>query len=313
MGKPVQPALRIIDGYGEINRAKLNAPPSMRKILEASERFAPKYDGWMEGHHRIAKKMLRKYLDTGYVGRGIAELGCGTATLTGGLILAMQQDVHKELAENGELGRPLTFICLDFSEQMLELAKRNITQHLNTLIQVADDQPIPLPQAAFRVEGEGSQNFRQLRYNGIPVIDVLFECKDASQLSEVRDGDKIDTVVLSYVMHWLAGWEGKRETVRKLHEFLPRNGKAGVISLEENPLVIHAELHLDEPDVQEMARLIEEATTVISVEEMRTLFMDAGFAPQDQMALHQSIDIYHTMYGQVYVNGPLEPKPVTTD
>jgi SAM-dependent methyltransferase len=234
MGNPNQPVAvppRRMYGDTRPELRKLMKPPRVETILKASEAFSCYYDEWMKSHHRIAGEMLRKYRYAGHIGRVVTEDGCGTAVLTSMLILARQREIFEKLGKDGKLDEPFTFICLDFSEKMLQLAKANIAECLNAFIPDADMQPIPLDKKfGFGTNEEDKQDLQQLTYNGSPVINVRFACKDASRLKEVPDGDKTETLVLSYVLHWLRGMEGKLKTLQELHEVLPAGSK--LISIE---------------------------------------------------------------------------------
>ncbi|MDD5339953.1 MAG: class I SAM-dependent methyltransferase [Candidatus ainarchaeum sp.] len=300
----VAPLPRIITGTNSGYQKKLNKPPSEETIMRASAAFSEYYDEWMAGHHAIAAGMLRQYHDSGYIGRVVTEVGCGTAVLTSRLILERQREILDELGKNGELSKPLTFICLDFSAQMLLLAKANIAETLGDLIGDLDMQPVRLSRGDFSISpgGNSEQGLQQLLYRGKPVINVRFECKDASRLKEVEDGDKTDTLILSYVMHWFRGLERKLGTLQELHAVLPPGGR--VISIEEYPLVVRCDLHPGDQKIQELGGMIEEATTVVPRPHIRELFIKAGFAAQDEVApdsaIDERIDDYHVMYGNVY-------------
>jgi SAM-dependent methyltransferase len=304
---------RVITGLGtksqmKIYDKKLRNPPSEETIRKTSEAFSGFYDRWMEHHHAIAIDMLGRYHTAGHIGRKVAEIGCGTSRLTSMLMLEMQGKILYELGQKGELDPHLTFICLDFSQQMLALAKINIMTSLSNLMDLVCDENIqrkPLGKDDFRIDEKAER--LQLAYKGKPVINVWLACKDASRLTEVPDGDKTDTVILSYVMYWLRGLEGKLDTLRKLYE-LP-SARLNVISLEEWPLVVRCDLHPEEKRIQQLADMIEEATTVIPMPHMRELFKLAGFSPQEDVAseaaasskLVTPIDDFHRMYGQVFI------------
>ncbi len=276
-------------------KGKLHHPPSKKEIMHAIETFVPRYDKWMGGHYAIARNLVDSYEEGDKMGRGIAEVGCGTAILTSEIILKRMSSIFQDLAQSGVV-EPTTYICLDFSEKMLSVAKANIGKCLARVGGDAEMQSKPLRSEDFKVSDKENDLIR-LSYKNDPVLNVRFACKDASRLQEVKGGNEVDTVLMSYVLYWLQGLQGKIDALKAMHD-LPKLRR--VISIEEYPLVVRVDQHSEDGEVQELGRLIENATTVMHLAHMPELWKEGGFRSLCDSKMVRRIDEYHNMHSWVY-------------
>ncbi|MEW6035421.1 MAG: class I SAM-dependent methyltransferase [Candidatus Micrarchaeota archaeon] len=280
--------------------ARLMKPPTLATVLRATERFAPRYDEWMrESHHPIALEILRNYVAEGHSAGPIAELGCGTGVLSANLMVSMSAEVlstQDSLLQVPKL--PLKFILLDMSEVMLGLARANVRNAMQRLIESMPFVSPGIHPASLHIVDSDDGRKMQLMVRELELLRVRFECRDAKDLREVEDGGEVRTAILSYVMHWIRGSDEKCNVASMLFNTLPPGGR--LISIEESPLVVRTDLHPDDNEVQKLARLIRIAVTVLQIPEISSIFQLTGFHYVPATLMRKRIDEYHDMYGMVF-------------
>jgi SAM-dependent methyltransferase len=276
---------------------RLINPPSLQSVLSATARFAPHYDEWMrESHHPKSIEMLRRYAGRGYLGDTIAEVGCGTGVLTANLMVSISARKLMDIVYGGKDMNAPTFICLDQSGEMLGLAQKNIATNMAEFIASAKLMGPGLKEEDFEIiDGKGEM---ALMYCGRLVAKVLFSLKEAKDISAFEAGERLDTVIIAYVMHWFRGIVEKDEVARKISEILPSTGT--LISIEESPLVVRRDLHPDDLEILAIADMIQEATTPMTISEIHGIFTSNGLAPVPGAFLKKGIDEYHDMYGMAF-------------
>lgn len=284
------------------SESRLRRPPSRREVIQATEKFAPKYDEWMrETHYPKAIEMLRGYWVDGHARCPIAEIGCGTAMLISNLILSMAPSAIIEIASETAPGHdaPLTFLCIDQSDLMLDLARANIGASLQRLI---DMRPMAYPELGakdFRVDTARDGSSMRLLLGESEVLRTIFSAKDARDMVGTGDQSGIQTIILSYVMHWVRGMREKDAVARTMFDILPSGGT--LLSVEEYPLVVRCDQHPGNEEIMDLARSIAMATTPLTIRDIRELFKRARFEIIPQTNPRKPIDDIHDMYGQAYV------------
>jgi glycine/D-amino acid oxidase-like deaminating enzyme len=75
--------------------------------------------------------------------------------------------------------------------------------------------------------------------------------------------------------------------------------------------VVRCDLHPDDPEIQELARLIHRATRVVPLAHIEAIYRHAGFVPVCEADTDVRIDVYHSMYGKVFTKPATDSKPTT--
>ena len=281
----------------------LEKPPTMRRVLKTAEKFAPRYDEWMrESHHPIAHEMLRDYYADRHIEGPIAEVGCGTGVLSANLMLSVCTDMLRtgRAAPPAGDAAPAKFLLLDASRVMIDLARDNVRAVLGSFLSASTFISPGLEKSDFTIVDSPDWASMSLMLRNSEILKVWFACAEAEQIGKVSSdlGLEIRTAVLSYVMHWMRGSDGKLHAAESMFDALPQGGR--LVSLEEWPLVVRCDLHPDDADVQELAKLIRGAVTVLPIPEIEMIFGAAGFIMHAANAARKRIDDYHDMYGRVY-------------
>jgi len=285
------------------SQRRLMKPPSMRTILEATEKFAPRYDEWMrESHHPIALEILRKYSDEGLLDGAIAEVGCGTGVLSANLMRSVSAGLispASPLFRDGEGFKPVDFVLLDLSDVMIDLARANIRDMFERFVEYSFFISPRITGQNLRVNGDGEKVI-SLMLEDRALVRAHFACTEAKNITVVGEefGVTVRTAILAYVMHWMRGMSEKLHVADSVFKALPSGGR--LVSVEESPLVVRCDLHPDDADVQELARLIEKSVTVLQIPDISGIFQMAGFGLVPTSMSRRKIDEYHDMYGMVF-------------
>jgi SAM-dependent methyltransferase len=292
---------------------KLSHPPQRKFVCDVTERFSPLYDEWMsETHYPNMSSILAHYIEAKYVGRKVADIGCGTGVLSS-LFLTRLYSNYVSAVLKGDLPlprSPVILFCVDLSESMLGLAKKNIVGALHKIVRISDQFSSPFSlqrpskeqkpmlgliesqdiskQVHLVVKKEGAQK---------ELINVHFVRGHATTLLYLNEAKDLDTVLVSYVFHWFRGLSEKKEVARLLYEVLRPGGN--FISIEEYPLTVRCDLH-PTPEMLALAALIKKATTVLPMPELYELFEEVGFRLIPEANRLLPIDEYHYMFGRVF-------------
>ncbi|MFH1393387.1 MAG: hypothetical protein ABIH29_00725, partial [Candidatus Micrarchaeota archaeon] len=121
--------------------------------------------------------------------------------------------------------------------------------------------------------------------------------KDAMEVNrallEKHGFHNLDTLLISYVAHWLNDKEG---TVRNMAELVPKGAK--VVLVEEWPPLVNRSPYMSE----ELARKIEASILPIPLEEYFALWAKYGFVPAPEPNKFSApIDAMHSMYSRVLI------------
>ncbi len=283
--------------------SRLNKPPSMRTILEATEKFAPHYDEWMrESHHPIALEILRGFSDDGYMEGAIAEIGCGTAVLSANLMMTVSAGLLSPGSPvySGAYVKPMDFVLLDVSDVMLRLARENVRRMMQQFVEFSFFISPIIGASQFRVDERPDGRSIRLMLEETELIRAWFACTDAKNIGPVgaEFGIDIRTAILAYVMHWMRGYSEKLRVADSIYGALPAGGR--LVSVEESPLVVRRDLHPGDEDVQELARHIEKSVTVLQIPDITRIFQTPGFQLLPATMVRRKIDEYHDMYGMVF-------------
>lgn len=167
------------------------------------------YDAHMKEHFRVMNAMYREFVEKGYMGGVIYDLGCGTAhyELIGSPLLANIPDAHS------------TIIGIDNSPIVLLNACKKI-EKLYHFVEYLKKKGI-MPNFLYK--------------QMLTAINTKFYQKDILDLGDIvaQEGAP-DTVIVSYCFHWLNNKAGCTEkAIKKIHSVLKEGGY--FISIDEWP------------------------------------------------------------------------------
>ncbi|MFA5050308.1 MAG: class I SAM-dependent methyltransferase [Candidatus Micrarchaeia archaeon] len=290
-----------------------------QKRIEIIGKFEPLYDEHMyvTGHYDLMKfliKRLSAIYETGLqIGDYIVDIGAGSGVMLGELALIKQKSIlNLDLREdNGSI----KMIAMDLSPEMLKRAKSRIERRMRRII--SQDQGTYGKDGSYKIYGAGAkiedlnEPLTLTKQNGheIDLLEVKFMVSDAMNLDDIPNPWELtskinpDTIITSYCFHW---FEDKIKIAQQIHNVLKPNGN--FISIEEFPLVVT--LIEGNRVSMELAKAIEEATTVIDIDELHhRLFPNSGLRPVSGTQFEYPIDKLHRMYANAYEK--LEETPKT--
>lgn len=287
--------------------------PTVRYARRVMSRFELLYDRHMykTGHYQTMNLMLRDF-ETSLVGsRKVVDIGSGTGVNLAYIAQALMAEEILDLESRQNEG-PITLIALDNSRGMIRRSKIRMRKALEEIrrcdqsgadLQIIEDVEHPTKMVLALVRKKKQKTGRKTT-NDLVVVkfvtrNMLAVDQGRGELRQVVQD--ADIVLQSYIYHWLRGMEEKRMAIEKTFGIIKEGGR--LISLEENPLVVT--INDNNTASVKLAEAIEKATTVIDIEDLHKMFMDAGFGPILHGSRRREIDRYHSMFG-IVVEKPTE-------